>query len=163
MRALVGAVLVTLATHAWSQSFPSKPVHIIVPFPPGGYTDVTARIIAQSLTERLGQPFIVDNRPGASTVIGTEAAARAQPDGYTLLLTGSSTFAVNPVLLHNLPYDPLKSFVSVGIVTRTPRQPEVGYPQPLPSRLTVEGERPKLAAIRRIDRPAATPREISSR
>jgi len=125
---LIGAVLLAMATAvaqpplpaASAQSYPSKPVRIIVPFPPGGYTDVTARIIAQSLTERLGQPFIVDNRPGASTVIGTEAAARAQPDGYTLLLTGSSTFAVNPVLLHNLPYDPLKSFVSVGIVTRTP-------------------------------------------
>jgi Uncharacterized protein conserved in bacteria len=105
---------------ASAQSYPSKPVRIIVPFPPGGYTDVTARIIAQSLTERLGQPFIVDNRPGASTVIGTEAAARAQPDGYTLLYTGSSTFTVNPLLLRNLPYDPLKTFVSVGIVTRTP-------------------------------------------
>ena len=124
----IGSVLLAMATAvaqpplpaASAQPYPSKPVHIIVPFPPGGYTDVTARIIAQSLTERLGQPFIVDNRPGASTVIGTEAAARAQPDGYTLLLTGSSTFAVNPVLLHNLPYDPLKSFVSVGIVTRTP-------------------------------------------
>ena len=125
---LIGAVLLAMATAvaqpplpaASAQPYPSKPVHIIVPFPPGGYTDVTARIIAQSLTERLGQPFIVDNRPGASTVIGTEAAARAQPDGYTLLYTGSSTFTVNPLLLRNLPYDPLKTFVSVGIVTRTP-------------------------------------------
>ena len=125
---LIGAVLLAMATAvaqpalpaASAQSYPSKPVRIIVPFPPGGYTDVTARIIAQSLTERLGQPFIVDNRPGASTVIGTEAAARAQPDGYTLLYTGSSTFTVNPLLLRNLPYDPLKTFVSVGIVTRTP-------------------------------------------
>ncbi len=105
---------------ASAQPYPSKPVRIIVPFPAGGYTDVTARIIAQSLTERLGQPFVVDNRPGAGTVIGAEMVARAQPDGYTLLVTGASTFTVNPVLLHNLPYDPLKSFVTVGIVTRTP-------------------------------------------
>jgi tripartite-type tricarboxylate transporter receptor subunit TctC len=125
---LIGSMLLAMATAmaqptppaALAQPYPSKPVRIIVPFPPGGYTDATARIIAQSLTERLGQPFVVDNRPGASTVIGAEAVARAQPDGYTLLFTGSSTFTVNPVLLHNLPYDPLKSFVMVGIVTRTP-------------------------------------------
>lgn len=125
---LIGSVVLPMATAvaqpalptASAQPYPSKPVHIIVPFPPGGYTDATARIIAQSLTERLGQPFVVDNRPGAGTVIGTEAAARAHPDGYTLLLTGSSTFTVNPVLLQRLPYDPLKSFVTVGIVTRTP-------------------------------------------
>jgi len=105
---------------ASGQAYPSKPVRIIVPFPPGGYTDVTARIIAQGLSERLGQPFLVENRPGAGTVIGTEVVARAQPDGYTLLCTGASTFSVNPVLLRNLPYDPLKSFAAVGIVTRTP-------------------------------------------
>ncbi len=125
---LTGSLFLTMATAVAqtplpatsAQPYPSKPARIIVPFPPGGYTDATARIIAQSLTERLGQPFVVDNRPGASTVIGAEAAARAQPDGYTLLFTGSSTFTVNPVLLHNLPYDPLKSFVTIGIVTRTP-------------------------------------------
>ena len=117
-RTFIAALLLTPALAA-AQVWPSKPVRIIVPFPPGGYTDVTARIVAQGLTERLGQPFVVDNRPGAGTVIGTEAVARAQPDGYTLLLTGASTFSVNPVLLRNLPYDPLKSFAAVGIVTRT--------------------------------------------
>ena len=101
-------------------SWPTKPVRVIVPFPAGGYTDVTARVIAQGLSERLGQPFVVENRPGAGTVIGADAVAHSPPDGYTLLCTGSSTFTVNPVLLHNLPYDPLKSFVTVGIVTRTP-------------------------------------------
>ena len=105
---------------ASGQGYPSKPVRIVVPFPPGGYTDVTTRIVAQGLSERLGQPFVVDNRPGAGTVIGTEVVARAQPDGYTLLCTGASTFTVNPVLLRNLPYDPLKSFAAIGIVTRTP-------------------------------------------
>ena len=109
-----------LCTTAWGQAYPSKPVRIIVPFTPGGYADVSARIIAQSLTERLGQPFVVDNRPGGGTVIGAEAVARSQPDGYTLLATGASTFTVNPVLMRNLPYDPLKSFAVVGIVTRTP-------------------------------------------
>src|SRR6266446_3855090 len=116
---LVGCAIFSFCLGAAAQSYPTKPVRIIVPFPPGGFTDVTARIIAQALTERLGQSFIIENKPGASTLIGAESVAKSPPDGYTLLYAGSSTFAVNPVLLKNLPYDPVKSFVPVGIVCRT--------------------------------------------
>src|SRR5262249_2454691 len=91
----------------------------VVRSPPGGFTDVTARILAQQLGERLGQPFIVENKPGASTIIGAEAVAKSQPDGYTLLYAGASTFTVNPVVLEKLPYDPIKSFAMVGMVCRT--------------------------------------------
>ena len=108
------------AAGAWAQAYPSRPARVIVPFPPGGYTDVTARVIAQALSERLGQPFVVENRPGAGTAIGAEAVAKAPADGYTILYTGASTFTVNPVLLKNLPYDPVKSFAPIGIATRTP-------------------------------------------
>lgn len=103
-----------------AQEYPTKPVRFIVTFSPGGFTDVTARIVAQHWTERLGQPVLVENKPGASTVIGTDLVARAAPDGYTLLYTGSSTFTINPVVLKSLPYDPLKSFAPIGIVGTTP-------------------------------------------
>ncbi len=115
--ALAAAVVPAVAL---AQAFPSKQVRIIVPFPPGGYTDVSARVIAQALTEKLGQAFIVENRPGAGTAIGAEAVAKSPPDGYSLLYSGASTFTVNSVLLKNLPYDPVKSFAPLGIVTKTP-------------------------------------------
>jgi tripartite-type tricarboxylate transporter receptor subunit TctC len=105
---------------ALAQTYPSRQVSIIVPFTPGGYADVSARVIAQALTEKLGQPFIVENRPGAGTAIGAEAVAKSPPDGYSLLYSGASTFTVNPVLLKNLPYDPVKSFTPIGIATKTP-------------------------------------------
>lgn len=116
--AALAAALVSTAASA--QAYPSKPSRIVVPFPPGGYTDVTARVIAQALTEKLGQPFVVENRPGAGTVIGAEAVAKAPADGHTILYSGASTFTVNPVLLKSLPYDPLKSFAPVGLATKTP-------------------------------------------
>jgi tripartite-type tricarboxylate transporter receptor subunit TctC len=118
----LGAILLVLnfGTTAWAQAYPAKTIKLIVPFPPGGFTDATARVIAQHLGARLGQSVVIDNRPGAGTSIGAEMVARAQPDGYTLLYSGASTFTVNPVLLPNLPYDPLRSFSVVGIVCRTP-------------------------------------------
>ncbi len=104
---------------AASQEFPSKPIRMIVPYPPGGGTDTAARPIAQKMTESLGQAVIVDNRPGASEVIGTEAAARAAPDGYTLLLT-TNAFAINPSLQPKLPYDPARDFTPVSPLVTTP-------------------------------------------
>lgn len=92
---------------------------MIVPYPPGGGTDTAARPIAQKMTESLGQAVIVDNRPGASEVIGTEAAARAAPDGYTLLLT-TNAFAINPSLQPKLPYDPARDFTPVSPLVTTP-------------------------------------------
>ncbi|ARP94784.1 Bug family tripartite tricarboxylate transporter substrate binding protein [Bordetella genomosp. 13] len=103
-----------------SQPYPSRPVKIIVPFTPGGATDAVARQLAGRLAARLGQPFIVENRPGAATVIGAQAAADATPDGYTLMLSGSSTYTVVPALKKQLPYDPLKSYAPIAIVALAP-------------------------------------------
>src|SRR5262245_59371761 len=83
------AALVTASRTARAQAYPTRAVRVIVPFPPGGDTDFVARLIGQWLSERLGQPFVVENRPGAGTIIGTEAAVRATTDGYTLLLNSS--------------------------------------------------------------------------
>jgi len=110
----------TLGLPARAQTYPVKQIKIVVTFSPGGFTDVTARIVAQHWTERFGQSVVVENKPGASTVIGTDAVAKAKPDGYTLLYTGGSTFTTNPIVLSDLPYDPLKSFAPIGIVGSTP-------------------------------------------
>src|SRR2546427_711614 len=114
-----GCALLASCLGVWAQGYPAKPVRMVVPLPPGGFADVTARIVAQAFTERLGQSFVIENKPGASTLIGAESVAKSAPDGYTLLYAGSSTFTVNPVLLKKLPYDPLKSFAPIGIVSRT--------------------------------------------
>src|SRR6476620_6161774 len=85
------AALPTVSRFAWAQAYPSRPVRIIVPFAPAGTTDIVARLIGQSLSERLGQPFVIENKPGASGNIGTEAVVRAVPDGYTLLMVDASS------------------------------------------------------------------------
>lgn len=108
-------VLAALAGSAAAQSWPNKPVKIVVPFGPGGPADVYARIVAQGLTEALGQQFIVDNKPGAGALIGTEAAAKAAPDGYTLLMM-SNTQTVNETLFARRPYDLLRDLVPVAPV-----------------------------------------------
>ncbi|MCE2950332.1 MAG: tripartite tricarboxylate transporter substrate binding protein [Betaproteobacteria bacterium] len=114
--ALLGAVALaatTLAAPAFAQDYPSKPVRIIVPYAPGGGLDVVGRPLAQRLAEAFGQPFLIDNRPGGGTTIGTSAAARAAPDGHTLLLT-LSALAIGPSLYPSLPYDPVKDFAPVA-------------------------------------------------
>jgi tripartite-type tricarboxylate transporter receptor subunit TctC len=93
-------------------NFPSKPIRVIVPFAPGGGLDISTRLIGQKLTEKWGQNIVVDSRPGAGTIVGTEIAAKAVPDGYTLLMI-TTTFAINPGLHPKLPYDPLKDFTPV--------------------------------------------------
>ncbi|HWE18244.1 MAG TPA: tripartite tricarboxylate transporter substrate binding protein [Hyphomicrobiaceae bacterium] len=108
-----GALLL-LTTAATAQEYPTKPVRLIVPFPPGGSNDVVGRIVATQLGERLGKQVVVDNRGGAGGVLGTEAAANAPPDGYTLLVI-SLAHAVNPGL-YKLKYDPIKSFVPVAML-----------------------------------------------
>jgi tripartite-type tricarboxylate transporter receptor subunit TctC len=100
------------ATPAAAQDYPSKPVRLLVPFAPGGGTDTLARMIAQRLTEALGQTVVVDNRPAVDGVIGTETVAKAAPDGYTLILV-SSSHAINPALRKNLPYDTAKDFAPI--------------------------------------------------
>jgi tripartite-type tricarboxylate transporter receptor subunit TctC len=113
-----GALLLMLAAGAAAENYPNKPVRLIVPFPPGGSNDVVGRLIAKQLTEKLGQNVFVDNRGGAGSMIGTEALAKAVPDGYTLGIA-SIAFAVNPAL-HKLPYDPFKSFEPVSILATGP-------------------------------------------
>jgi tripartite-type tricarboxylate transporter receptor subunit TctC len=98
-----------------AEAFPEQTIKIIVPQPAGGGFDTVARVLAERLAPRLGQPVLVDNRPGAGTVVGTQAAAKAAGDGYTLLLGALSNIALNPGLYPQLPYDPLKDFVPIGL------------------------------------------------
>jgi tripartite-type tricarboxylate transporter receptor subunit TctC len=113
--ALLAAVAVTSAGAAENLQYPSKTVRIVVPYTPGGGVDIMGRLIALKLTERLGQQFIVENRAGGGTIIGTEAVARAAPDGYTLLFANPALTAT-PALVDKVPYDTLRSFASIGMV-----------------------------------------------
>jgi tripartite-type tricarboxylate transporter receptor subunit TctC len=106
------AATVAVAIPAFSQQYPSRPVRIVVPTSPPGGADVVARLLAPGLTERFGQQFVVENRAGASTMIGGEVAAKAAPDGYTLLM-GISTLAINPAAFRKVPYDALRDFVPI--------------------------------------------------
>jgi tripartite-type tricarboxylate transporter receptor subunit TctC len=125
LQAGVGAfALSALARVACAQNYPSRPVHIVVGFPPGGPTDIGARLIGQWLAERLGQPFVIDNRPGAANNIATEAVAHAAPDGYTLLAAvGSNT--INPALYPDLSFNFIRDFAMVGGIYRSPLVLEV--------------------------------------
>jgi len=116
--ATLGAASLPLA--ATAQSWPAKPIKLVVPFPPGGGTDVSARIIGERLGQRLGQPVVIDNKPGASTIIGVNAVTGAEADGYTLLFSGSSSFTVNPAVRPKLPYDPFKQLAPIALVARAP-------------------------------------------
>lgn len=111
---------ILLAPAVPAQSYPVKPVRIIAPFPPGGGTDLFARAVAQKLTAALGQQVVVDNRSGAGGMIGSELAARASPDGYTLLVTSSSTHSINPHLSRKPLYDPLRDFTPVINIASAP-------------------------------------------
>ena len=112
--AFLPLVLLVLCSTAWAQSYPTKPVRILLGFPVGQATDVLARIVAQRLSAQHGQQFYVDNRPGAAGIIATEMAAKAEPDGYTLLASSSGPLAVNPGLYPKLPYDVPRDFVMVA-------------------------------------------------
>jgi tripartite-type tricarboxylate transporter receptor subunit TctC len=111
--------LPAVARVAWAQAYPSKAVRIIVPFPAGNATDIVARLVAQSLSERLGQSFIIDNRPGAGGNIGTEAGAKSPADGYTLLLVSPSA-AISPALYEKLNFNPLRDIAPVARVGSAP-------------------------------------------
>ncbi len=110
--------LAPMATLAAESGFPSRPVTLVIPFPPGGATDVNGRIIGQRLARELGQPVVIENRAGAGTIIGASYVSKAAPDGYTLLVSSGTTFTVNPAIRANLPYDPVKSFEPIGIAGR---------------------------------------------
>ena len=106
-------LLFAVCLQALAQTYPARPVRIVVPFPAGGPSDVLVRTMAQKMSEGWGQPVIVDNKPGANTVIGAESVARAAPDGYTLLMVIDSTLTMNPSLYSKLPYDPIKDFAPI--------------------------------------------------
>ena len=119
-RMLVGAAALGLCTHVAAQAYPTKPIRFIVGVPPGGAADFTARIVAQRLTDSLGQNLVVENRGGAGGTIASDITAKAAPDGYTLLWSSSTTHGVGPVLYTRLPYDALKSFTHIGLATSLP-------------------------------------------
>jgi tripartite-type tricarboxylate transporter receptor subunit TctC len=100
--------------------YPSKPIKVIVPFPPGGAADTTMRVLASKLSEALGQPVVVENKPGANGIIGAEAAAKSEADGYTLLFAPREVFGVNPTLYKSLPYDPVNGLAPIGILVEGP-------------------------------------------
>jgi tripartite-type tricarboxylate transporter receptor subunit TctC len=114
----VAAVAQGCVAHA--QSYPAKAVTLVVPFSAGSATDVVARALGQELSKSLGQPFVVDNKPGASGILGAQAVAASRPDGYTLLVTTNTTQAANVSLFKRLPYDPQKDFAPVGLIATTP-------------------------------------------
>ena len=116
---LIFACIMIGSKDAMSQNYPNRPIRLIVPFAAGGPTDVVARIIAQKLAETVGQQVVVDNRPGATTIIGTELGAKAAPDGYTLLMIAAS-HSIIPSLRPKLPYDVLKDFTPVTLATAAP-------------------------------------------
>ena len=116
---LLASFLLSAIPDAAAQSYPSRAVRVIVPFPPGGGTDIISRTVAQKLSEGWGQPVVVDNRSGANGLIGTELAARAKPDGYTLLVV-IATHAINPSLYRKLPYDTAKDFAPVTLMAQYP-------------------------------------------
>jgi tripartite-type tricarboxylate transporter receptor subunit TctC len=111
--ALLSFILGGTASIALAQAYPNKPIKLIVPFAPGGFTDVVARILGQKLSVSLGQPFVIENKAGAGSTIGTDFVAKAAPDGYTLVMI-STTHVISPAIYPKLPYDPIKSFTPVA-------------------------------------------------
>jgi tripartite-type tricarboxylate transporter receptor subunit TctC len=119
-RALFGAVALAAVRPAAAQEFPNRPITLIVPFPPGGSTSIVGRIVADKLSEELGQQIVVDNRGGAGGSIGTRAVAKSAPDGYTIVLGYTGTLAIGPSLYPNVGYDPRKDFAAIGRIGTAP-------------------------------------------
>ena len=117
MRTIIGTLLAALATLALAQPYPTKPIKVLVAFPPGGPVDIIARLIAPKMSEILGQPLVVENKVGASGNVATAEVAKSAPDGYTLL-THSSAYAVNPTLFSNPGYDPAKDLLPIAVVAQ---------------------------------------------
>lgn len=116
LAAVVAMLGLAHATPSPAQEFPTRPVHIIVPNPPGGATDVLARVISEQLGTRLGQPVVVENRPGASGTVGSDLVAKARPDGHLMVMGHAASHATSPSMYRNLPYDPVTSFAPVTLV-----------------------------------------------
>ena len=118
MIAILGLHAFAAAQTADAQSYPIKPIHLIVPYPAGGGTDFFARLLGQKMSELIGQPIVVENKPGAATNLGADFVAKAPPDGYTMLLGDVATYAANPTLYKKLPFDPAKDFAPVTLTAR---------------------------------------------
>ncbi|HEY1541295.1 MAG TPA: tripartite tricarboxylate transporter substrate binding protein [Xanthobacteraceae bacterium] len=129
--ALIAALVVGAVGAAHAQTYPNRIIRLIVPFPPGGPADVMGRLAAQSISEVLGQQVIVDNRPGGGSTLAGREVARAEPDGYTLLLASAATTAIGPALYKNIGYDPAKSFAPVAFFSTTPYVMVTGRTTPL--------------------------------
>src|SRR5712692_8506496 len=114
------ALVLTLGHTALAQTYPSRSITLVVPFAPGGPADFLGRIVGQKMSEDLGQQIVVDNRPGANTIIGAQAVAKASPDGYTLLMAIDGTLVMNPFLYSRLAYDPFKDFVPISLIALVP-------------------------------------------
>jgi tripartite-type tricarboxylate transporter receptor subunit TctC len=130
MKWLAATLAVLVSTFAHAQTYPTKPVKVIVAFAPGSATDILARLMADYFTKSMGQPFVVENKPGAGGIPGTEQAKNAPPDGYTLVMCPSGPFGINPAIYSKLPYDPLKDFEPIGNIGFTPQTIVVGAQQP---------------------------------
>src|SRR4029077_685027 len=118
--ALLTVLAAAHAAAAQSAAWPKRPIHLIVPLPAGSSSDIVARIVAQRLGARLGQQLVVENRPGASGNLGTEAVAHAAADGYTLVLANTSTHTLSPSLMANPAYDPIKDFAPISMIGASP-------------------------------------------
>lgn len=116
----LGALLPGVARAQAQANWPDRPIRLVVPFAPGGTTDVVGRLVAERLGARLGQPIVVENRPGAGATIGAQAVARAEPDGHVLLVSSSTSHGVSPALYPTIPYDALGDFTHVGMIARSP-------------------------------------------
>jgi tripartite-type tricarboxylate transporter receptor subunit TctC len=116
---LVAAICAAGFTSVHAQTYPNKPVRLVVPFAPGGFTDVVARILGQRLSMAMGQQFVIENKAGAGSIIGTDFVAKSAPDGYTLVMV-STTHVISPWIYKNMPYDPLKSFTAVSKLVDSP-------------------------------------------
>lgn len=128
-------ILLLFLAPGWAaaQDYPSRPVRIIVPFAPGGATDVPTRLIAPKMSESLGQPVVIENRTGAGGIIGIEAVAKSAPDGYTLLMASNAEYAMHPAIYPKLPYIPLRDFIPISIVAEQPMVIAVGAGSPYAS------------------------------
>ncbi|MEJ5128269.1 tripartite tricarboxylate transporter substrate binding protein [Comamonas sp. MYb21] len=119
LRSAIGAAALALAASGFAQTYPAKPVRVVIPFPPGGTLDAVGRMLGQKLADQLGQPFVIENKPGASGVIGGEMVARAPADGYTLLFS-ASTHVTAPLTLKSVPYNVTQDFVPIALVAKAP-------------------------------------------
>jgi len=127
------AALLAFSGSAFAQGYPTKPVKIVVPFTAGSATDILARVVGDQLSKSLGQPFVIENKPGAGGILGTQLAKDAAPDGYALIAAGSGPFGINPGVYKSLPYDPVRDFEPIGNIVLTPQAIVVGAQSPYKS------------------------------